>query len=322
MKLLIKTCSLFTFLLLFCGDVFAQQLPLYGQYMMNGFLINPAIAGSDGYTTATLTLRDHWTGFKNSPKTYAVSAQTRILWKKSSVTKGASNVLKRSGRIGLGAYVFNDKNAAVDRTGAQLTYAYHLFINNTQLSFGLAASAFQFKIDQGALVFRDSEPLITDGFDNLIYVPDFSFGIYLLSQRSFVGVSAAQLFQTRIKVGNDNIDYRMMRHYYALGGYRFPVSNDAEIEPSTMIKGTETGIIQADINLKLIYNEFYWAGVSYRTQSSIGLLIGGKAKKIYFGYAFDYNLSDIRKYSFGSHEINVSIKFGDSSRRYRWMKRY
>jgi len=95
-----------------------------------------------------------------------------------------------------------------------------------------------------------------------------------------------------------------------------------ELEPSVMVKATEIGLAQADITLKLIYNQFYWAGISYRTQTSIGLLIGGRAKKIYLGYAFDYNLSDIQKYSFGSHEINISIKFGDSSRRYRWMKRY
>ena len=32
-----------------------QQLPLYSQYMMNGFLLNPAVAGSDGYTTFNIT---------------------------------------------------------------------------------------------------------------------------------------------------------------------------------------------------------------------------------------------------------------------------
>lgn len=301
-------------------------MPLYSQYMMNGFLINPAIAGSDGYTTATLTTRDHWLGFENSPKTYAMSIQSRILWQKSQVkrrsSKNSGKYSKKTGRVGLGAYVFNDKNALINRTGVQVSYAYHLFIQNTQLSFGLAASAFQFKIDQEKLAFRDVEPLLAEGFDNLIYIPDFTFGIYLLNRKSFLGLSAAQLFQTRIRVGQVNADYRMKRHYYLMGGHRFELSGDTEIEPSLMVKGTELGFVQADINLKFLYKEFYWAGISYRTQTSIGLLLGGKAKKVYFGYAFDYNLSSIRKYSFGSHELNLAIKFGDNSRRYRWMKRY
>lgn len=301
---------------------FAQQLPLYSQYMMNGFLINPAIAGSDGFTTAAISTRDHWAGLKDSPKTHSLSIQTRMLWQKSTVNRNSGNLTKRSGRVGLGAYIFNDKNAVVGRTGGQLAYAYHIFIRNTQLSFGLAASAFQFKIDQEKLKFRDAEPLLAEGFDNLIYVPDFTFGIHMLNKQSFAGISAAQLLQTRVKIGENNLNYRMKRHYYLLAGYRFLLSNDSELEPSLMVKGTELGIVQSDINLKYIYKEFYWAGISYRTQSSIGLLIGGKAKKIFFGYAFDYNLSDIQKYSFGSHELNVAIKFGDSSRRYRWMIRY
>lgn len=318
---------LFTFLLLLLTKVaYSQQLPLYSQYMMSGFLINPAIAGSDGYTTASLTSRDHWTGLKDSPKTFAISLQTRVLWQKSSVNQRntyASPVLtRRSGRVGLGAYVFKDRNALIDRTGAQITYAYHIFIQNTQLSFGLAASAFQFRINQEKLEFRDAEPVLNDGFDNLVFVPDFTFGIYVLDRKNFLGVSAAQIFQTRVKVGNDNLDYKMKRHFYIIGGHRVILSNDSEIEPSVMIKGSEVGFVQADFSIKYYYKEFYWAGLSYRTQSSIGLLIGGRARKFFIGYAFDYNLSDIQKYSFGSHELNLAMKFGDSARRYRWLIRY
>lgn len=324
--MLIKRLIGLNFFLLLSGTTFAQQLPLYSQYMMNGFLINPAIAGSDGYTTAALTSRDHWAGLNNSPKTYALSVQTRVLWRKTGVNRSGisstKNLTKRTGRVGLGAYIFNDKNALIDRTGGQITYAYHIFLRNTQLSFGLAASAFQFKVDQEKLSFRDSEPLLAEGFNNLIYIPDFTFGVYLLNKKNFVGISAAQLFQTRIKIGSDNLDYRMKRHYYVLAGHRFTMSNDIEFEPSVMAKGTELGFLQADLNMKFIYKEFYWAGISYRTQTSVGLLIGARAKKVFIGYAFDYNLTALQKYTFGSHELNIAVKFGDSSRRYRWLIRY
>jgi hypothetical protein len=45
----------------------AQQVPLYSQYILNGFLINPAVAGSEGYTAVNLTAREQWIGFKNAP---------------------------------------------------------------------------------------------------------------------------------------------------------------------------------------------------------------------------------------------------------------
>ena len=39
-------------------DGFSQQVPLYSQYMLNGFLLNPAVAGSEGYTAVNLTARE------------------------------------------------------------------------------------------------------------------------------------------------------------------------------------------------------------------------------------------------------------------------
>jgi hypothetical protein len=40
------------------SQLHAQQVPLYSQYMLNGFLINPAVAGSEGYTAVNLTARE------------------------------------------------------------------------------------------------------------------------------------------------------------------------------------------------------------------------------------------------------------------------
>lgn len=38
----------------------AQQLPLFSQYLFNGFLINPAYAGIDGLTTVNIVSREQW----------------------------------------------------------------------------------------------------------------------------------------------------------------------------------------------------------------------------------------------------------------------
>ena len=54
--------------LLLAGELKAQQLPLYSQYLMNGFMINPAMAGYDGYTAFNLTYRQQWLGFQGAPE--------------------------------------------------------------------------------------------------------------------------------------------------------------------------------------------------------------------------------------------------------------
>lgn len=129
----------------------AQQLPLLSQYLFNGFLVNPAFAGLDGLSTVTLAAREQWLGLANRPMTHIVSFQTRILLK-SFVKKNASarlRIMKRytSGRVAVGGYVFNDRNGILDRTGTQLTYAYHIPMKKNSLSFATSFSMYQFSIN-------------------------------------------------------------------------------------------------------------------------------------------------------------------------------
>jgi len=315
-------------LLIFTAGIKAQQLPLYSQYMFNKFLINPAVAGSDGYTSINITAREQWLGIDNSPKTHSLSYQTRI-FKRSYIIKSKSVKRKTfkpstGGRVGVGGYVFDDRNGLVSRTGFQLTYAYHIWLDETQLSFGLSGTAFQFRINDEELTFFDqSEPLLSGDLRKTIFVPDANFGVYLLNSGYHVGFSVAQLFQSYLKVGTAGLsDYRMLRHYYLSAGYIFPLQNEFTLEPSILIKTTEELLYQIDFSAKLQYKNDYWIGLSYRTAGAVVLLAGVRRNKFYFGYAFDYTLSSIMKHSIGSHEFMMAVKFGDNARRYRWLDRY
>jgi type IX secretion system PorP/SprF family membrane protein len=314
-------------ILLWTGQGFTQQLPLYSQYMMNKFLINPAVAGSEGYTSFNLTAREQWIGFKNSPKTHALSFQTRIL-KNSFIAKSASVRFKstpgsRSGKVGLGGYVFNDQTGLVSRTGIQFTYAYHIFIHKGQLSFGLTGMAYQFKVNREELILYEENDDLINNFDNTLIIPDADFGVYYSDPRFYVGFSAMQLFQSSLKFGKRGYEnYRLKRHYYLMSGYNIDVSDDIIIEPGLLLKTTENLNLQMDLGAKIFFREDYWGGLAFRTGSAIIIMGGVKVDKFYFGYAFDYNLSSIQRHSFGSHEFMVALKLGDSARRYRWLIRY
>jgi type IX secretion system PorP/SprF family membrane protein len=133
----------------------------FSQYYINEFLVNPASAGYDGRTVINLAARKQWVGFSsNTPSTYMLSLQGRILKSRTDVTPGSSGNRLRlgsRGRVGLGGIVYNDQNGAVHRTGAQFSYAYHIFIYNSQLSFGLTGNVFQYRIGKEEAELKDPE---------------------------------------------------------------------------------------------------------------------------------------------------------------------
>jgi type IX secretion system PorP/SprF family membrane protein len=304
----------------------AQQLPLYDQYMLNPFLLNPAVAGYDGYTSLDLMVRTQWVGIPNAPNNQVFSAQTRLLKNKTTVKRSrGKSVMKpgRSGRVGLGGYVFNDMNGSVSRTGVHFSYAYHLWLDRSQLSFGLGGTAYQFQIKK--LDFQEDEPLVEQGIYEPVFVPDADFGIYyraVYPNVFFAGVSVKNLLQSYLKLGNKAMEeFRLYRHFYVTGGYRFSFA-DFDLEPSLLVKMSSQLSPQVDINVKAFFMKNYWIGLSYRTNKTAVVLFGVSVKRIYFGYAFDYEFNSIMKYSFGSHEFSIAVKLGNNARRFPWLERY
>lgn len=312
---------------------FAQQLPLYSQYLYNKFLINPAVAGSDGYTSLNLTARKQWVGLPGSPQTFSFSVQTRFL-KHGHILK-TTNTNKtifrpqNDARVGLGASVFSNQSGLIDRTGFQISYAYHIWLQRmTQLSFGVSFTGTYFRINEKALTLEDqNDPLLNDNLRRGIFIPDATFGIYLLNHQYNIGFSANQLFGASAKIGNAAYsNYKLYRHYYIFGSYGFERGKDIELRPSVLIMMSEqqSPVVSplVEFGFNCIYNQSFWAGLSYRTSGAIIANIGVKYTNVFIGYSFDFTLQEIQKITYGTHEINIAWKFGDSARRYRWLDRY
>ncbi len=242
--------------------------------------------------------------------------------KSSSIRRKRRNS-KRSGRVGYGFHIYNDQNGQINRTGLQGTYAYHMNIKESQLSFGLTLNMYQYKLDE--LKTADTDTWL-ESQRLALYIPDANFGVYYSDRDRYFGLSVDELFQSTIKFGNQEAsDLKERRDYYFMGGHFFDVSREIILEPSTLIKFDEKLSAQWEIGTKGYYNENYWAGLAYRTGAEGGafiVLLGAQIDKFFVSYAFDYQFSDVRRFSYGSHEIIVAAKFGDSARRYRWLNRY
>lgn len=325
--------------MLFCGKVvYSQQLPLYSQYLYNKFLINPAHAGSDGYTSFNATYREQWRGYTGDPKTYSLSGQLRVLKHGYTLRKilftdhRLKYIPKTEGKIGLGGYIFADRNGLVHRTGFQFTYAYHTWLRDyTQLSLGLGLTGYHFIIKADESSFENpDEPWLNDNLRKGIFVPDADFGVYIVSPHYDIGLSAQQLFGSAAKIGEYAYkNFRMYRHYYLFGSYTFETGAKTEIEPSALFKISELFLPQADIGVTYVYDRTIWAGLDYRTGGAViahlrfkYVLSNVNQTAIYFGYAYDYSLNKIQKATTGTHEVTVALKLGSTLKRFRWRDRF
>ena len=83
-----------------------------------------------------------------------------------------------------------------------------------------------------------------------------------------------------------------------------------------MVKSDFT-FFQAEAVARVRYNKFLSAGVGYRYQDAVMVMLGADYKNFFFGYSYDYNTSAIRTAG-GSHEVfvgyNVKLDMGERNR--------
>lgn len=318
---------LFFILVVINVKVFAQQTPVFSQYMFNKFLINPAIAGSEGYTAFNLTVREQWLGLKDAPGVYEISGQTRVSPKswlgRFNPLRTRTSRPSRISRVGVGGYIFKDHRGLLDQTGIEMTYAYHIPLDEAQLSFGLSLTVIQFAVNKSRLnLFETDDDLINSS--NLKSIsPDFNFGAYYTSKEWYAGFSAIQLIQNAIKFNNlASTSLSQRRHYFLMGGYRFAIDRDYSIEPSSFIKSSEKLVSQMDLGARVYYRNEYWGGLAFRTAGWLVVNAGVRYDRFYFTYACDFNFSKVASNTFGSHEFMMAYKFGMNVRQYKWLERY
>jgi type IX secretion system PorP/SprF family membrane protein len=312
--------------------------------MMNEFILNPSVAGDDGMTTFSAIAHKDWYNFGNEMRTpgyICISAQTRIL--KSSMQidnrKGKNKLKKQNkGRIGFGGSVYAENSGAITKTTGQVSYAYHISFLESQISFGLAGTMSQMKFNSNYLDFYDNtnEPMQAVA-NSPTWFPDFNAGINFMTRHYHIGVSVLQVLESPLKFGNAEIDYQsteigFKRNWNVLGAayLTLPSNPDWKCEPSFLLKmydllnfqGKYGPTSQLDLSLRMYYDNRYWVGISYRTVSDFIVMGGMKINKYYFSYAFDYGLNELSTSSYGSHEISLAVKLGDSAKKFRWMDRY
>jgi type IX secretion system PorP/SprF family membrane protein len=305
---------------------YAQQQPLYSQFTFNKYLFNPAVAGSEHTSVIKATGYEQWVGFKGAPKYHTLTFDGRVF---TDTRKPRRNVrrkfkLSKPGTIGAGAYVFNEKSGPYRHTGLAGTYAYHIKLGSEQLSFGLSPVLSNIGVKSSDLVLPDDEfDELLEGDKNNRWIIDFNFGAFFMAKDYFAGYSIHHLTSSALQWGgSQNKDYELKRLHYLMGGYRYAISSDLMLEPSMLIKIPEGSKVEMDITAQATIKRYYWCGLSYKTSKTLSIFGGLQYERYLFAYSFDYNLSKIRTYSYGSHEIMLAVQLGENTQRYRWLNTY
>jgi len=334
-----KMFSMIAVLLLASVMSFAQQRPHYTQYILNNYILNPAISGIENYTDVKISARDQWVGLNGAPRTAYLTIHGPLGKSDYRTTPTSYSIPGENPRgkaywesytaaephHGVGFTVINDRTGSYNRFSAYATYAYHIGLNaTTNLSGGFSAGISKISLDKSKTDFSGTgdpnDPAagaLTDGYINKIK-PDIGVGLWLYSRDYFVGLSAQQVVPQKLTFVDDAVapeTGRLIPHLFLTGGFRFLLTDDINAIPSVMFKyihGSSENDFQFETNLKLQYQDRLWIGGSYRYQDGYAAMLGINVSNTFnIGYAYDFTTTNLNTVSRGTHEIVLGFLLGN-----------
>lgn len=283
----------FCLLFLFLGSfVFAQQTPVFSEYNYNPFIINSAHAGALQSAEISLSNTGFFSSIDGSPKNLGFTMRTPL----------------RNKMMGLGGGVIHDQIGVTTTTSFFAAYSYRVALNLDDdpywkvqepegISFGLTFGLQ--KYDENLLdLGLNSDPLLAQNINATL--PIVGAGVVLNYSKFYIGVSTPNLLGDRF-ASDDRLD--LQTPYYGYMGYRFFFNQweNVLLKPNMLLKYEKGAPLQADLNLSLTFNAKFEAGLGYRTNSSLNLLVGT--------YLFE-SLRLVYSYNVASKDLTIGNTHG------------
>jgi type IX secretion system PorP/SprF family membrane protein len=295
----------------------AQQDKMYSQYMFNMMALNPAYAGSREVLSATGLYRNQWVGIEGAPRTITFTLDAPV----------------SKDQVGLGFQAYNDQIGIFNETGAFGTYAFRIRMGDkSTLALGLQAGAVSIQANYADVKTvpgsNGGDPAFSTNLSK--FLPNFGTGVYLSSDRSYVGISVPQLLVHNLTEYNSGENRaKQRRHAYMMAGFVVGISNSLKLKPSMLVKYANGAPLGLDGNLNLWINDRLAIGTSYRrnqfstfqasadtftSDAAIAMLEVQLTDQLRLGYAYDMMLNGLRQQTTGintgSHELMIRYEFG------------
>lgn len=283
-----RTKILIFALMLTCYTGFAQQDAQYTQYMYNTININPAYAGSRGVMSVFGLHRTQWVGLDGAPTTNTFSLNTPI----------------SNSNLGVGFSLVNDRIGPTSDNTISADISYTISMNEDyKLSFGVKASGNIFNLDTDKLTPAQANDPNLQNFNNK-FKPNIGSGVYLHSDKLYLGLSVPNFLQDSKYNDNDVAVYQERMNFYFIGGYVFDVSPSIKFKPAVLTKMVTGSPLQVDASANFLFFDKLMLGGAYRWDAAVSALAGFQVTDgLFIGYSYDMETTNLRRYNSGSHEV-------------------
>jgi type IX secretion system PorP/SprF family membrane protein len=278
--------------LITASSAFAQQDPIYAQYINNPFVLNPAYAGVTNNLNTSLSYRQQWAGYEGNPTTVNANGHISL----------------RDNTMGAGLMFISDRIGATTTNEVYGSFAYRIKVDDDKtLSFGLQVGFINFKTENSKLIIHDpNDPVFTGETSNTKL--SLGSGLILTNDKFFIGLSVPRMLKTKTTIkGKDFTEYA--QHFYAVGSYIFFLSDRIRFRPSVLSRLVSGAPASFDINTAFILHENYVAGILTRNLSTYGIFLQAIVKQSFrFGYAFEMPTNKSVGSSFSTHEVTIGFR--------------
>lgn len=323
--------------------MFAQQRPNYTQYVMNNYIVNPAIGGIENYIDVKLSARNQWAGIEGAPKTFYATIHGPIgkkdyresissLDMKGSNPRGREywdNYSASAPHHGLGLTVVNYQTGYINRSTSYATYSYHMGLTGTtNLAAGFGAGFSSTNINRSKITLANSfDPAIGNSNNDLTKItPELNAGLWLYSSSYFIGISAQQIIPAKTNLVDSSI-YKstLIPHIFFTSGYRLAAGEDLTVLSSFMLRYISSIPLAIDLNLKVQYHDLLWIGTNFRKGDGFAAMVGvNVAHTVNISYSYDNNRGKnlLGTMNRGTSELllgfTLNNEYGDLSPRNIW----
>jgi type IX secretion system PorP/SprF family membrane protein len=290
-----NTCIFILFLL--------AQLPMIGQlypqqsmYMFNALGINPGSVGQQNALNVTLSHRTMWQGISGAPRTNYFTIHSPL----------------KNEKLALGIQFYQDKIGVSSQNTIQATSAYRLKLGRNRISFGLTAGITSCTNMWSQVVTTDAVDQTFNSGDATYMMPSSGAGIYYESPLGFGGVSVPQFFTATYVGGNEYTGFQKIGNhsYHIMGGRRFIVNKNIQLQGSTLIKYHPTNKTQIDLTAMIHYQRIADIGFTIRPKDAVTILMRGRVNDQFkVAYSFDFLTSNLARYGGGTHELALTYTF-------------
>lgn len=274
--------------------VFAQLSPMGAIYYQNQYLINPALAGAVDGLTVNGGYRTQWNNIPGSPTVQTFTADFSM-----------------TDKVGLGLSIYNDKSGLYKRTSTVASYAYRLPLNSddSKLSFGLSLGFLNERINTDDVNADPNDVVIRDFNDRETYI-DGSFGMAYSDKSLRVQAALPNMKNVfRKEASANSIDKNV---FFTAISYKIMLREGTEgfdLEPKLVFRGIKgfDNIVDAGANLSYAGNKINFFSM-YHTSRSASFGLGFSYMNAGINSIYTINTSDLRGYSTGDFEINLSLR--------------